>query len=78
MDVMPQFGALVTNGQEELASLAYLITMEWAQANSEVTNKLGTYYSERLNEFAAKHSDIIMKINFASLSINSDLSTNAY
>lgn len=41
LDVMPQFGALVTNGQEELASLAYLVTMEWAQANAEVTAALG-------------------------------------
>jgi len=33
MDCLPQFGALVTNGQEELASLAYLITMRWAHVN---------------------------------------------
>ena len=32
-DHLPQFGALVTNGQEELASLAYLITMRWAAAS---------------------------------------------
>ena len=44
MDVMPQFGALVTNGQEELASLAYLVTMEWAQANAAVTAELGAYF----------------------------------
>jgi acetylornithine/succinyldiaminopimelate/putrescine aminotransferase len=60
MDVMPQFGALVTNGQEELASLAYLITMEWAQANSKATGKLGSYYSESLRDFAEKHSDVIV------------------
>ena len=35
MDNLNQFGALVTNGQEELASLAYLITMEYAQENAE-------------------------------------------
>ena len=29
-DSLPQFGALVTNGQEELAALAYLVTMRWA------------------------------------------------
>ena len=34
MDSLPQFGALVTNGQEELASLAYLMTMRWAEANA--------------------------------------------
>ena len=41
LDCMPQFGALVTNGQEELASLAYLITMRWAEANAEVTRAIG-------------------------------------
>ncbi len=44
LDVMPQFGALVTNGQEELASLAYLVTMEWAQANAAATAELGAYF----------------------------------
>jgi len=33
MDSLNQFGALVTNGQEELASLAYLITIEFAESN---------------------------------------------
>ena len=33
MDTLNQFGALVTNGQEELASLAYLVTMEFIGAN---------------------------------------------
>jgi len=48
MDSMPQFGALVTNGQEELASLAYLITMEWVTANGDKIDELGAYYNERL------------------------------
>jgi acetylornithine/succinyldiaminopimelate/putrescine aminotransferase len=48
MDGMPQFGALVTNGQEELASLAYLITMEWVTANGDKIDELGAYYHERL------------------------------
>ena len=52
MDVMPQFGALVTNGQEELASLAYLVTMEWAQANAAATAALGAYYEDCLRELA--------------------------
>jgi len=52
MDVMPQFGALVTNGQEELASLAYLVTMEWAQANAEVTAELGEYFELQMRELA--------------------------
>jgi len=59
MDVMPQFGALVTNGQEELASLAYLITMRWARANAAATRAVGDYYEERTREFAAAHPDKI-------------------
>ena len=54
-DNLPQFGALVTNGQEELASLAYLITMRWARANAAVTGALGDYYEHRLRELAAQH-----------------------
>ena len=53
LDVLPQFGALVTNGQEELASLCYLVTMRWAQANAAVTEAVGQYYRRRLEELAA-------------------------
>lgn len=59
MDNLPQFGALVTNGQEELASLAYLITMRWAAANTDVTRALGDAYEARLRDFAARHPEII-------------------
>lgn len=54
LDVMPQFGALVTNGQEELASLAYLVTMEWAAANAGVTAELGAYYETCVRDLAAQ------------------------
>jgi len=37
---MPQFGTLVTNGQAELASLAYLVTMQWATANADVARRV--------------------------------------
>ena len=47
-DCLPQFGALVTNGQEEIASMAYLVTMRWAEANSDVTRAVGDCYEERL------------------------------
>ena len=60
MDNLPQFGALVTNGQEELASLAYLITMAWAKANTEITREVGDYYEERLGELANKHTGRIL------------------
>ncbi len=47
-DRLSQFGALVTNGQEELASLAYLITMEFVQANGEYIEAVGRHYQDRL------------------------------
>lgn len=62
LDVMPQFGALVTNGQEELASIAYLVTMRWAKANAEITRAIGDYYEARLREFAAAHPDKISAV----------------
>jgi len=62
LDVMPQFGALVTNGQEELASLAYLVTMRWAKANAAVTRAIGDYYERRLRGFAAAHPAIISAV----------------
>ncbi len=62
MDNLNQFGALVTNGQEELASLAYLVTMEFAQANSEYTSALGDYYEGELKALAKRHSELIERI----------------
>jgi len=59
MDCMPQFGALVTNGQEELASLSYLITMRWAKANREVTRSVGDYYEDGLRNLAQEQEDVV-------------------
>ena len=55
MDTLPQFGALVTNGQEELASLAYMITMRWAEENSDITSAIGDRYQARLHELVGKY-----------------------
>ena len=63
LDVLSQFGALVTNGQEELASLAYLITMHWAEANTEITRAVGDYYEQRLREWAARRKGIVIGIH---------------
>ncbi len=63
MDSLPQFGALVTNGQEELASLAYLVTMEWAQVNAAVTEELGAYFEQRVREFAAAYPAVIAGVD---------------
>ena len=62
MDTLPQFGALVTNGQEELASLAYLITLRWAAANADVTAAVGDHYAERLNDLADQFPHLIASI----------------
>ena len=57
-DTLIQFGALVTNGQEELASLAYLITMEFIYANGAFIEKSGKYYHEQTKLLAAKYPEI--------------------
>ena len=44
----------MTNGQEELASLAYLITMHWASENVEVVRAIGDEYEERMRALAAR------------------------
>jgi acetylornithine/succinyldiaminopimelate/putrescine aminotransferase len=63
MDTLPQFGALVTNGQEEIASLAYLITLRWAQENTEVIREIGDLYESRMREVTAKYPAIIAGIS---------------
>ena len=62
MDNLNQFGALVTNGQEELASLAYLITMAFVEANGEHLGRIGRLYEAELKRLAARHRGIITKI----------------
>ncbi len=63
MDVnLPQFGALVTNGQEELASLAYLVTLTWAQANADVTKAVGDYYAGRLRAVADSYAGLVTAV----------------
>ena len=59
---MPLFGALVTNGQEELASLAYMVTMEWIIANGEVTRQVGEAYEARVRYLAEQHSNLISEV----------------
>ncbi len=61
-DVLPQFGALVTNGQEELASLAYLVTMRWAAANAKATRAVGDYYFKQLQALAERWPGMIERI----------------
>lgn len=63
MDLLPQFGALVTNGQEELASLAYLVTMTWATENADLTAAVGERYEQRLRDLADRHRGVIAAVH---------------
>jgi 4-aminobutyrate aminotransferase-like enzyme len=62
MDTLNQFGALVTNGQEELASLSYLVTMAFSEANGAKIDALGKFFQRSLREVAGRHPDKIDKI----------------
>ncbi|NLF61657.1 MAG: aminotransferase class III-fold pyridoxal phosphate-dependent enzyme [Lentisphaerae bacterium] len=62
MDNLNQFGALVTNGQEEIASLANLITMAFAEANSEYIKAMGELWQKTLRGLAQRHPQTVMKI----------------
>ena len=61
MDNLNQFGALVTNGQEELASLAYLITIRFAEHNADHTRKMGEIWQQKLHALAATHSNFVAR-----------------
>ncbi|HEY9594123.1 MAG TPA: aminotransferase class III-fold pyridoxal phosphate-dependent enzyme, partial [Spirochaetia bacterium] len=61
MDTLKQFGALVTNGQEEIASLAFLVTMAFTRANRDAVSGTGDYYQRSLTDFAARHPALIEK-----------------
>lgn len=62
LDSLPLFGALVTNGQEELASLCYLVTMRWVEANKEVIQSIGDYYEQQLHDLAKRYATHIKEI----------------
>ncbi|MBR7145480.1 MAG: aminotransferase class III-fold pyridoxal phosphate-dependent enzyme [Lentisphaeria bacterium] len=61
MDNLNQFGALVTNGQEELASLANLITIRFAEHNAEHIRGIGRYWQEKLYALAGEFPGQIKK-----------------
>jgi len=62
MDNLNQFGALVTNGQEELSSLYYLVTMSFVQENGSYIKELGEYYHAELEQLAARYPRHIDRI----------------
>lgn len=59
VDSLNQFGALVTNGQEELASLAYLITMEFSAANGDRIEEMGNKIESALKQIAAEYPALL-------------------
>lgn len=61
MDNLNQFGALVTNGQEELASLANLITLRFAEENAQYTEKISKLWETLLANLANKYKTFIDK-----------------
>ncbi len=58
-DSLSQFGALVTNGQEELASLSYLITIAYIQKNGARITQNGRAYHQKMQALAAKHPGVV-------------------
>ena len=62
MDTLNQFGALVTNGQEELASLSILVTMEFLEANKKEIEQIGATYENELKRLAECYPMLIQKI----------------
>lgn len=65
MDTLNQFGALVTNGQEELAALSYLITMKYAEENADYVGRIGAYYAAALRGVAERYPTLIERIEGA-------------
>lgn len=62
MDTLNQFGALVTNGQEELAALSYIITMTFMRANGDKVAAMGKHFAEGLKAVHKKHPDVILDV----------------
>ena len=59
MDTLVQFGALVTNGQEELASLSYLITMTFMRENGDKVAEIGARFDDGLKALHEKYPEIV-------------------
>ena len=61
-DLLPQFGALVTNGQEELAALAYLITMKWTLANGGAITAASRQIENGFREVAREFPNVVVGV----------------
>ncbi len=58
-DRLLQFGALVTNGQEELAALAYLISMAWASENRSMVAAMGNLIESSVRELVHEFPNVL-------------------
>jgi 4-aminobutyrate aminotransferase-like enzyme len=61
VDSLGLFGALVTNGQEEIASLAYLVTSAFVRANAGWVRGVGRLYEETLDDLVARHPGLLAR-----------------
>lgn len=80
MDTLNQFGALVTNGQEELASLAYLITMRFVLDNGKIVEDNQARFYAGLEALAEKYKGVVKNIEglgYLSAVVFEDLGTAA-
>jgi 4-aminobutyrate aminotransferase-like enzyme len=59
LDNLNQFGALVTNGQGELASLSYLVTIAFAEANRDYTREIGETYEQEMKALARRYPELL-------------------
>lgn len=62
MDNLNQFGALVTNGQQELSALAYLVTMEFVENNGAEIDEEGAWIEARLRELKRDYPEKIAAV----------------
>lgn len=61
-DNLPQFGSLVTNGQQELASLAYLVTMRWTAANGAAIAEAGRRIQDGGRQLAREFPSLLTRV----------------
>ncbi|MCX7032072.1 MAG: aminotransferase class III-fold pyridoxal phosphate-dependent enzyme [Spirochaetes bacterium] len=61
VDTLGLFGALVTNGQEEIASLAYLVTAAFVRANAGWVRDVGKLYEAALDDLVARHPGLLAR-----------------
>ena len=60
-DTLNQFGALVTNGQEELASLAYLITLRYVQEAGDELDRVSNIFENGFVKLCEKYPNKLAK-----------------